>query len=92
MTSYFNVFKMASAEYEIQEFLKKNNLSQYFENFIDQGYDNMDQIFSMASNPLELDSLMKDIAMFEKPGHEKRFVGAVQILASKAEHGKPILA
>jgi hypothetical protein len=39
---------------EIREFLEKNNLSQYFDNFIDQGYDDMDQILSMASNPLEL--------------------------------------
>jgi hypothetical protein len=75
---------------EIREFLEKNNLSQYFDNFIDQGYDDMDQILSMAGNPLELNSLMKDVAMFEKPGHKKRFVGAVQILASKAEHGEPV--
>ncbi|CAB3978156.1 NAB region 1 [Paramuricea clavata] len=71
---------------EIREFLEKNNLSQYFDNFIDQGYDDMDQILSMASNPLELNSLMKDVAMFEKPGPKKRFFGAVQILASKVEH------
>lgn len=80
---------MASEERGIREFLEKNNLSQYFENFIDQGYDDMDQILSMANNPLELDCLMKDVAMFEKPGHKKRFVGAVQILASKAKHREP---
>jgi hypothetical protein len=26
----------------------------------------------------------------KKPGHKKRFVGAVQILASKVEHGEPV--
>jgi hypothetical protein len=57
---------------EIREFLEKNNLSQYFDNFIDQGYDDMDQILSMASNPLELNSLMKDVAMFEKTRTQKK--------------------
>ena len=63
VSTYFNIFKMASGGCEIREFLKKNNLSHYFDNFIEQGYDDIDQILSMASNPIELNSLMKDVAM-----------------------------
>lgn len=84
-------FKMASGEEEeVRSFLERNNLGQYLNNFLNEGYDDLNQIVSIADNYSELESLMKDVEMFPKPGHRKRFVAAIQILASKSQHGEPV--
>lgn len=74
---------------DVQKFLEKNNLSQYFDNFVDQGYDDLDQILSMVNCNSELTSLMQDVGIYDKPGHRKRFTAALEILSSKIEHGEP---
>ena len=74
---------------DVQQFLEKNKLSQYVASFSDQGYDDMDQILSIATCNSELTSLMQDVGIFDKPGHRKRFTAALEILSSKIEHGEP---
>ena len=83
-------FTMASGEEEVRIFLERNNLSYYLSSFLKEGYDDLNQIISMADNYSELESMMKDVHMFEKPGHRKRFVAAIQILASRSQHGEPV--
>ena len=80
---------MESSE-EVRSFLERNNLSQYLNNFLNEGYDDLSQIVEMADKYSELECLMKDVQMFQKPGHRKRFVAAIQILASKTQHGEPV--
>ena len=76
-----------AAEDKVCTFLHKNNLGQYFESFIEQGYDDLKQIISYSNSFEELDNLMKDVGLFSKPGHKKRFLAAVKIEASKSMHG-----
>ena len=74
---------------KVKELLKETNLSQYFDKFLEVGYDDLNHMISMANSAVELESMMKDVGMFDKSGHRKRFAAAVQILASKNEHGEP---
>ena len=76
-----------AAEDEVRTFLHKNNLGQYFESFIEQGYDDLKQIICYSNSFEELDNLMKDVGLFSKLGHKKRFLAAVKIEASKSMHG-----
>ena len=76
-----------AAENEVRAFLHKNNLGQYFESFIEQGYDDFKQIISFSNSFEELDNMMKDVGLLSKPGHKKRFLAAVKIEASKSKHG-----
>eukprot|EP00794_Sanderia_malayensis_P004309 gene4308-4880_t len=80
---------MASGE-EVRSFLERNNLSHYVNHFLNEGYDDLSQIVDMVDKYSELESLMKDVQMFQKPGHRKRFVATIQILASKTQHGEPV--
>ena len=75
-----------AAEDEVRTFLHKNNLCQYFESFI-EGYDDLKQIISYSNLFEELDNSMKDVGLFSKPGHKKRFLATVKIEASKSMHG-----
>ena len=52
--------------YNVQNFLKKSNLSQYFESFCDQEYDDLGQILSFANDHAELHSLMGDVGLSYK--------------------------
>lgn len=72
---------------EIREFLAKNNLSQYVNKFIELGYDDLTQLLDMSSD--EITDVMKEVTLYDKPGHRKRFVSAIQILSSKSKHGVP---
>lgn len=74
---------------KVEEFLEQNNLSQYLDKFIEEGYDNFGQIISMADSAEELEGLMKDVGMFYKFGHRKRFVAAVHVVSSKNKNGEP---
>ena len=75
--------------HNVQNFLKKSNLSQYFESFCDQGYDDLGQILSFANDHAELHSLMGDVGLSKKPGHMKRFLAAIKLEASMLNHGEP---
>ena len=72
---------------EVRDFLEKNNLNQYADKFLYLGYDDMTQLQEMPS--YELADVMKEIGIFERPGHRKRFISALQILNSKSKHGIP---
>eukprot|EP00794_Sanderia_malayensis_P008471 gene8471-9378_t len=84
-----HVSKIASGE-EVRTFLERNNLSHYVNNFLNEGYDDLSQIVEMVDKYSELESLTKDVQMFQQPGHRKRFVAAIQILASKTQHSEPV--
>ncbi len=75
-----------AGEDEIRDFLQKHNLQQYFDKFIELVYDDLNQLQEMLTD--ELKEVAKDAGML-KPGHQKRFVAAIQILQSKATHGEP---
>ena len=70
---------------EVRDFLEKNNLNHYADKFLYLGYDDMTQLQEMPSH--ELAYVMKEIGIFERPGHRKRFISALQILNSKSKHG-----
>ena len=80
---------MASECDQVREFLEKHKLSFYYQAFIDQGYDDVDQIMDIAKSTEEMTNLLQDVGMFDKPGHRKRFIAATQIMLSKIEHGEP---
>ncbi len=70
---------------EIRTFLEKNNLSQYVNKFLELGYDDLKQLLDMQQE--EIIDVLKEVALYDKPGHRKRFVSAIQILSSKTKHG-----
>jgi hypothetical protein len=70
---------------EIRTFLEKNNLSQYVNKFMELGYDDLNQLLNMQ--PEEIIDVLKEVALYDKPGHRKRFVSAIEILSSKTKHG-----
>ena len=75
--------------HNVQNFLKKSNLSQYFESFCDQGYDDLGQILSFANDHAELHSLMGDVGLSKPPGHMKRCLAVIKLEASMLNHGEP---
>lgn len=76
-----------AAEEEVRTFLLNSNLSQYFECFLEQGYDDLKQIIDLTNSREDLDSMMNDVGLNTKPGHKKRFLAVVTIEASKSKHG-----
>jgi hypothetical protein len=52
------------------DFLEKNNLSQYVNKFMELGYDDLKQLFDMQ--PEEIIDVLKEVALYDKPGHRKR--------------------
>ena len=78
-----------AASHNVQNFLKKSNLSQYFESFCDQRYDDPGQILSFANDHAELHCLMGDVGLSKKSGHIKRFLAAIKLEASMLNHGEP---
>ncbi len=58
-----------------------------FDKFEEKGYDDIEQLISIASDESELSSFLKDVGLESKPGHTKRFVAAIKSLTSKLEHG-----
>ena len=63
------------------------NLLQYISKFIEHGYDDLEQLFDMSSH--EFADVIKEVTLYDKPGHRKRFVSALQILCSRDKHGVP---
>jgi hypothetical protein len=52
------------------------------------GYDDLKQLLDMQ--PEEIIDVLKEVALYDKPGHRKRFVSAIvpiEILSSKTKHG-----
>ena len=79
---------MASeTELTVQSFLQRNNLGQYFDEIEAKGYNDMNQIISLASDESELSSLLEDVGLVSKPGHRKRFIAAINILISMLKYG-----
>ena len=72
---------------KVRIFLENCKLGQYFSNFLEQGYDDLEQIVEFSKNVQEMDSFLKDVGLHTKPGHKRRFVAAIQIEASKLDHG-----
>ena len=72
---------------EFRAFLQKNSLSQYVNKFMELGYDDLKQLLDMP--PEEITDVMKEVALYDKPGHRKRFASAMAISISKTKHGVP---
>ncbi len=58
----------------MRDFLGKNHLNQYANKLFDPGYDDMVQLQEISSD--ELAEVIKEVGIFEKPGHRKRFTSA----------------
>lgn len=66
----------------IKDFLSENNLSSYFDTFMTNGYDDLNQLLRMGKEDLE--EVCKDLGFHHIIGHRKRFIAAVLIKASIA--------
>ena len=66
-------------ENEVISFLSEHNLSQYLESFINNGYDDMQQLISLSQE--ELEEVVSDVGMTMKC-HIKRFIAAISIRKS----------
>ena len=65
----------------IRYFLAENNLLMYYDRFISNGYDDMNQLLNMTSS--EHEEVCKDLGFFDIIGHRKRFLAAIRIALSK---------
>ena len=72
---------------EIKNFLERNNLAQYYDSFLNLGYDDLPQLLDMSVE--ELSGVIAEVGLVHKPRHRKRFVAALQILNSKSKHKEP---
>ena len=72
-------------EGEVKNWLQQINLSEYAKAFIDEGYDDLEQISDMKDE--DITDLIEDVGLSKKNGHKKRFIAAVAILKSKKNHG-----
>ena len=83
--------KLIMAEHDETEkvrlFLENNHLNQYYGNFIEQGYDDLNQIIEICKNVEEIESFLKDVGLVTKPGHKRRSIAATKIEISKADQG-----
>ena len=70
---------------EVEGFLIQNNLSSYIEAFINAGCDDMQQIKNIVASDdkAETEMFLQDVGLHLKPGHKRRFIAGVQVLASK---------
>jgi hypothetical protein len=87
MAAETDFISSANQSEKVRIFLDKCNLSQYFSIFSEQGYDDLDQIVQITKKVEEIESFLKDVGLDTKPGHKRRFIAAVQIEASKTDHG-----
>ena len=60
---------------------------QYYGNFIEQGYDDLNQIIEICKNVEEIESFLKGVGLVTKPGHKRRSIAAIKIEISKADQG-----
>ncbi len=72
---------------EIKNFLERNNLAQYYDSFLNLGYDDLPQLLEMSAEDLTV--VIAEVGLVHKPGHRKRFVAALQMLNSKSKNGEP---
>lgn len=70
-------------------FLDNNNLNQFYGNFIEQVYDDLNQIIviEICKNVEEIESFLKDVGLVTKAGYKRRFIAATKIEISKADQG-----
>lgn len=62
----------------VPEWLNTINLSQYSEKFLDNGYDDLQQLIKMHS--VDLAEVSRDVDLVTKKGHLKRFYAAIEEL------------
>ena len=62
----------------VAEWLNTINLSQYSEKFLDNGYDDLQQLIKMHSENLA--EVSRDVDLVSKKGHLKRFHAAIEEL------------
>ena len=74
-----NTAMSSSSKNESEVMKKKHNLSQYLESFINNGYDDMQQLVSLSQE--ELEEVVSDVGMTMKC-HIKRFIAAISIRKS----------
>ena len=66
----------------VRVWIESNKLTKYFQEFIDKGYDDLEEITQILVNLL--DELATDVSIAEKPNHLCRFKTKVQSLTRKA--------
>ena len=66
---------MAAQKEVVRVWLESNKLTEYFQEFIDKGYDDLEEILQMSDDLL--DELTIDVGIAEKPNHLRRFKSAV---------------
>ena len=62
----------------LRAWLKKINLLEYSGKFLENGYDDLDQLRSMTGE--DLAEVTSDVGLVEKKGHLKRFYASVEKL------------
>lgn len=65
-------------ENKVRLLLKESGMDEYWEKFVDNGYDDLNQLLEMSKSELE-ETLCSDINMTKK-GHRKRFIAKISIL------------
>ena len=68
----------------IRDFLVENNLLMYYDRFISNDYDDMNQLLNMTSS--EHEEVCKDLGFFYIIGHRKRFLAAIRIASPKLKN------
>ena len=68
----------------IRDFLTENNLLRYYDRFISNGYDDMNQLLNVKLS--EHEEVCKDLDFFNIIGHRKRFLTAIRIASSKLKN------
>lgn len=65
---------------DVKRWLEENNLEQYCDRLVDEGWDTLEVLFEIGDNEEDLKTCIG------KPGHRKRFQRAVNIEMSKRNH------
>ena len=72
---------------KVIEFLTSVKLQAYSQNFEQEGYDDMEFIESMSETQINV--MLINVGMSQKPGHKQRFFAGLSIRTSKQVHGVP---
>ena len=75
--------KSSGGNMDVSSLLKDAKLRQYEEIFFDKGYDDLEHIMSMTE--IDINDLLFDVGLDNKPGHRKRFLAALNIYRSKGD-------
>ena len=75
--------KSSGGNMDVSSLLKDAKLTQYEDIFFDKGYDDLEHIMSMTE--IDINDLLFDVGLDNKPGHRKRFLAALNIYRSKGD-------